>query len=195
LGTDTKPLTRAASLPLDPPPFYLEREVRLPGRGSWKRSTLVGLIVLLIFRLLLPDRYEDLPSLESLLAVSLGTVATFALVRFAAYWLVWLRVKGRFAANGGIHPAARGELPRNAFLLALITPIVIMIFGCLTVWQRTTGFETELVVAVAVIAAVSCRDLTALWRVRSFDRSHWIKVTKGGLDVLKPAVDFRHSRS
>lgn len=180
---------RVDSLPLDPPPFYLEREIRLPSSGLGISSVLPGLIILLGVRALLPGNITEIPSLFLLMVISLVVGSSYFAARFLAYWAVWLRVTRRHVPVNGIHPAARGELPRNGFLLVLLAPVCTVMPITWAALRGEAGFGPELWLAVAVMASISLRDLRAACRVLSIKSSYWIKETRFGLDVLKPVQE------
>ncbi|MFH1117732.1 MAG: hypothetical protein V1792_27750 [Pseudomonadota bacterium] len=173
------------SLPLDPPPFFLEREIRLPWKGLGVYSTCVGLAVLCGFRLFFPGIHTPLPSLISLIVVSAGSAGFYHGVRLLAYWLVWAWVLRRYPLSGGIHPAARGELPCSAFLLVLLSPCLGFVPLCAAMYGSLGGFRPELWLCAAVGAALSVKDLRAVRHLLFIDRSRWLKETVSGMDVLK----------
>jgi hypothetical protein len=176
---------RAVALPLDPPPFFLETEIRLvfPGLGLY--TTGVGLLVLTAFRSTFPGHYQPLPSLTILLVTSVVSVGFYYGVRLLSYWCVWAWVIRKHPPVGRIHPAARGELPRNAFLFVLLCPCSAFIPLCAFLYIQTGAFRPELWLAVAVAAAISIKDLRAVWHLSSIDPSRWVKETSSGMDVLK----------
>ncbi|MDQ7784894.1 MAG: hypothetical protein RDU20_18570 [Desulfomonilaceae bacterium] len=174
-----------ASLPLDPPPFFLEREIRLTFRGLGVYSTGVGIAVLLVLRAAFPGIYDPLPSLVSLLAISACSVGFYHGVRVFSYWLTWGWVIRRYPSIGGIHPAARGELPRNAFLTVLLSPSIGFVPLWVGLYWLYEGFRPEIWLCTAIWAASSMGDLRSVRHLVSVDPSRWIKDTPTGMDVLR----------
>ena len=177
---------RATDLPLDPPPFYLEGEIPWTGPGFGIQTTCVGLLVLLALWLLSPDASYPLPSLTVLLVTSVGSAGYYHAVRFVSCWVVWAWVIRSYPSMGGIHPAARGELPRNMFLLALLSPLCAFV-PLLGVCMYAGGeqFLPEIWLVVAVAAAISIRDVRAARRLLCVDSTRWVKDTARGMDILK----------
>lgn len=177
---------RSASLPLDPPPFFLEEEILVPSRGRGLYESTVGLLVLIALWLVFPEVSRPLPSLMELFAWAVGGAGFYYGMRLVTYYVVWLATLHTYPSSAGIHPAARGELPRNAFLVVLLFPIVAFVALCLVLSRFAFGFGPTAWIAAAVVAGVSLRDVRLAWNVLFLDTSRWIKKTKRGLDVLQP---------
>ncbi len=154
-------------------------------KGLGVYSTCVGLFVLCAFRLLFPGIHSPLPSLISLIVVSAGSAVFYYGIRHSSYWLAWAWVIRRYPSIGGIHPAARGELPRNAFLLVLLFPCLGFVPLCAVMYGFHEGFRPALWLCIAVGAALSVRDLRVVRHLLFIDRSRWLKETMNGMDVLK----------
>ncbi len=173
------------SLPLDPPPFFLEQEIRISFKGLSVYATCVGLLVLVVLRSIFPGAYNPLPSLIALIVTSAGSAGYYHGVRLLSYWLVWAWVIRRYPSTGGIHPAARGELPRNAFLIVLLSPCLGFVPLCAVLYGIYNGFRPELWLCIAVGAALSVGDMRAVWHLMFIDSSRWLKETTTGMDVLR----------
>ena len=173
-----------SSSPVDPPPFFLEDEIVLPSRGLALYALVVGLLILIALRLLSVVTYP-LPSLSRLMAFSVGTGLLYHSIRFVSYGIAWAAVKRSYPLSGGIHPAARGELPRNAFLLVLLLPAATFIPLCVGYVFEGKGFGPEMWLVVAVLASLSLRDITAGWNLLFCNSDTWVKAHERGLDVLK----------
>ena len=171
---------------LDPPPFFLEGEIRMGGSGFGLSALAVGVLMVVFFPVLFEDASQPLPSLSLLVVVALVAASFYFGVRFLAYWGIWLRAIGNHAYNGGIHPAARGELPRNAFLLVLLAPLASFLAVGLVIWRLGIGIRPEFWLAAAVATSISLRDLKAAWHVMQLDSECWIKEKRHGIDVLRP---------
>jgi hypothetical protein len=190
-STTNKSRARAAALglPLDPPPFFLEGEIRLSGLRLNILCSAVGLGALLALRFLLPDPVNPLPSLTILIVSSVGAATFYFGVRFVTYWAVWRKISGTYRQSGGRYLGANGELPKNAFLLVFMAPLTAFAVLCLILAGGHGGFAPDWWVAVAVVAGLAFRDLKAAWQVLLLEPSLWLKETSRGLDVLMPVAD------
>lgn len=141
--------------------------------------------MLLLLWFLMPAYPYPIPSLMVMLLASAGSAGYYYGVRFLSYWVVWAWVTRRHPSIGGIHPAARGELPRNAYLLTLLSPILAFVPLCGGLLAGGAGILPEICMAIAVAAAVSVRDLRAAMSLLSVDSSRWVKETARGMDILK----------
>jgi len=171
---------------LDPPPFFLEEEVRFRTRFMGVYPVAAGALVLAILRWVSPVGTDSLPSLLVLFISAIGATGFYWGWRLLSYWSVWAYVFRRYPTWGGINLAARGELPRNGFLLVLFAPSIAFILLCVMLVRLGLGFGPTLWMAAAVVAGISLRDLHAGWTLLFRDRSTWVKETPTGLDVLKP---------
>jgi hypothetical protein len=171
--------------PIDPPPFHPEGEVRSGIAGNCLLGLLVGTAVLLVFAKVSPQRGDPLPSPVILMAVSAVMAGFYVGVRFVAYWAVWLRTTEKYPSIRGVHPAGRGELPRNAFLVVLSAPLFACVPACALLIRFGPGFGPEAWLAIATVAATAVPDLRAARRLLAIAGSRWIKETRNGLDVLK----------
>lgn len=174
------------SRPLDPPPFFLEGEIRVEGTGFGLSALALGVLMVVSYPVLFGGADQPLPSLSLLVVVALVAASFYFGVRFLAYWGTWLRAIGRHSYNGGIHPAARGELPRNAFLVVLFAPLASFMVVGLVIWRLGLGVRPEFWLAAAMAVSISLRDLKAAWHVMRLDPECWIKETRHGIDVLRP---------
>lgn len=173
-------------LPLDPPPFYLEGEVRVGVQRGGVLGLAVGLVILLVFLALSTHASVAGASLSRLIIVS-GAAAVFYLsVRLLLFWAVWFRAVRKHRGIVGVNPAARGELPRNGYLLVSILPLVAFVVACVvgSRWVADPGPAVWL--AMAVIAGIALRDLTAAWHVMFVAPYCWVKETGSSLDILRP---------
>jgi hypothetical protein len=189
IGNKSRIRAVALGLPLDPPPFFLEGEIRLSGSRMNISCAAIGLTVLLILRFLLPDPANPLPSLSILAMSSLGAAAFYFGVRFVAYWATWRRISGTYRQTGGRYLGANGELPKNAFLVVFMAPLAAFTVLCLILVGTRGGLGPGWLVAIAVVAGLAFRDLKAAWQVLLLDPARWLKETSRGLDVLKPVAD------
>ncbi len=171
---------------LDPPPFFLESEIRVGGSGFGLTALGVGVLMVVSFPMLAGKPSQPLPSLSLLVVVALVAASFYIGVRFLTYWIIWLRAIGSHSYNDGIHPAARGELPRNAFLIVLLAPLTSFIVIALLIWRLGVDFRPEFWLAVAVAVSISLRDLKAAWHVIHVEPDRWIKETRHAIDVLRP---------
>jgi hypothetical protein len=178
----------ALGLPLDPPPFFFEGEIRLSGSYMNLSCAALGFIVLLAFRLFLPDPVRPLPSLSLLLMTSIGAAVFYFGIRFVTYWAIWRKISGNYRQKGGRYLGANGELPKNAFLAVFMAPLAA--FGVLYLILADPGgvLGPGWWVAIAVVAGIAFRDLKAAWKVLFLDQARWLKETPRGLDILKPVV-------
>ncbi len=148
----------------------------------------IGLIVLLGFRLFLPDPDRPLASLSLLMMSSVGAAVLYLSIRLVAYWAIWRKVSGNYRQKGGRYLGANGELPKNAFLLVFMVPLAAFASLYLILAGRGDGLGPGWWVAIAVVAGIAFRDLKAAWHVLFLDQARWLKETPRGLDVLKPVV-------
>ncbi len=189
IGNKSKARAVALGLPLDPPPFFLEGEIRLSGPSINISCAATGLICLLAFRIFLPSPARPLPSLSLLIMSSVGAGFFYFGMRFVTYWAIWRRISGNYRQKGGRYLGANGELPKNAFLLVFITPLAS--FAAL--YFILAGFGGEMGpgwwVAIAVVIGIAFRDMKAAWHVLFLDPARWLKETTRGLDILNPVVD------
>lgn len=172
-------------LQIDPPPFYLHAEVRR-GRSLWRLPALATGFALPAAYAVLIGASRPIPSLALLMAVSLVSASFYLGVRFFAYWAAWLRAMTAYQAVGGIHPAARGELPRNYYVFVLLAPVGAFAAAALVPALWGTGFGAEITLAAAVVVGISIRDAQSALSLLAYDSKCWIKETDSGFDVLKP---------
>jgi hypothetical protein len=185
MGTELKRVMGSVELPLAPPPFYLEREIRLSGIRTAFSGILLGFAIMALYLVVHGPLSHPLPSMWFLTLVSVLAVSACLAIRFSCYRLVWTWVSRTYPLYGSVHPAARGELPRNAYLLVLMAPTIILAATCtiLILWKIRFGPEMWLVIAVAFAACWG--DLLAARHVVRVDSDHWIMGTDTGLDVLR----------
>jgi len=176
----------ANSLRIDPPPFFLEREILFDRSRAWISTLGVGLLFLAPFLLLFDRPGGAFPSLGRLVVASFAAGTFYLGVRFLSYKGLWWAVGRAHEPVRGIHPAARGELPRNAYLIVLLAPLMAFVPGCWLIFRSNRGLGPELWLAIAVIAGSALTDLRAARHVLSMESSCWIKETPRGLDVLRP---------
>ncbi len=188
IGNKSRTRALALGLPLDPPPFLLEGEIRLSGTYMDISCAAMGVIVLLALRLFLPDPLGPLPSLSLLMMTSAGAAVFYFGIRFVTYWAIWRKISGNYRQKGGRYLGANGELPKNAFLMVFLAPSAA--FGVLYLILADPGgvLRPGWWVAIAVVAGIAFRDLKAAWHVLFLDRARWLKETSRGLDILKPVV-------
>jgi hypothetical protein len=108
-------------------------------------------------------------------------------IRFITYWAVWTHVVRTYPLVGRTHPAARGELPKRAFLFVLVIPVTASLSLCAALLHITSGLAQVLVLPIAVIAGIALRDMRALGYVLFLECSYWVRDTPAGLEVLRPA--------
>src|SRR5208283_5085871 len=94
LGNKSRARAMALGLPLDPPPFFLEGEIRLSGPYINISCATIGLTCLLAFRMFLPSPARPLPSLTLLMMSSVGAGFFYFGIRFMTYWAIWRRISG-----------------------------------------------------------------------------------------------------
>jgi hypothetical protein len=188
LGNKSRARGVALGLPLDPPPFVLEGEIRLSGSYMNVSCAAMGLIVLLAFRLFLADPVITLPSLSLLMMTSVGAAIFYFGIRFVTYWAIWRKISGNYRQKGGIYLGANGELPKNAFLMVFMAPLATFGLLFLILADPSGVLGPGWWVAIAVVAGIALRDLKAAWHVLFLDQARWLKETSRGLDILKPVV-------
>lgn len=174
------------SLPLDPPPFFLAREIRLSHSFAGLAPVLVGLLILSVYGLVFYNPCQSVQPFWRLVGVSVAAGSLYLIARFFSYWAAWLWVTRLHSVVGGIHPTARGELPRNAFLAVFILPGTVLLVACLLGTLIAQGFGPELWLAVAVVAGNVLGDLRGAWHLAFVQSTCWVKQTQAGLDVLRP---------
>lgn len=171
---------------LDPPPFFLDGEIRVGGSKSALSAVALGILILLLYPVLFDEPRQALPPMSLLLVAALVAASFYLGVRFLAYWVIWLRAIGRHSYTNGIHPAARGELPRNAFLVVLLAPLASFLLIGVLIWAIGIRLWPEFWLAVAVAFSISVADLKAALHVARLDSGCWIKENRHGIDVLRP---------
>jgi hypothetical protein len=139
-----------------------------------------------LFPWLFTNASWKVPSLAVLLTWSFGVAALYVAVRFAAYWCAWSAVIRRYPLVRGVHPAARGELPRCAFIVVVLAPLSICSAVLLVLSKGGTAFSPEIWLALAVAVGISVRDLRIARHLVFLAPDRWIKETPGGLDALRP---------
>lgn len=186
MASKVKPAGSATVNPgVAPPPFFLAGEIRLSLSFAAAFSIVLGAGVLGIFLLLFPPLDHMIPSLLSLMVVSVGSGCLYLVVRFAAYWTAWFRVSRKYPLVGTVHPAARGELPRDHFLFVLSAPTALLIPTWGVLAGKGWGATPELWLSIAVVGGIALRDLRAAWRLLFLDPACWVKETRLGLEILK----------
>ena len=147
----------------------------------------MGLGILSLFPWLFSHTSRNTPSLAMLLAWAFGAAAVYIAARLAVYWAVWTAVIRRYPLVRGVHPAARGELPRIAYIAVVLTPLALCGTVLLFLSRGDNGISPEIWLALAVVAAVSMRDLRIVLHVIFLAPDCWIKESAGGLEILRPA--------
>ncbi len=188
IGNKSRARAAALGLPLDPPPFFLEGEIRLSGSYMNVSCAATGLILLLAFRLFLPDPVRPLPSLSLLIMTAVGAAVFYFGIRFVTYWAIWRKISGNYRQKGGRYLGANGELPKNAFLMVFMAPLAAFGVLYLILADASGVLGTGWWVAISVVAGIAFRDLKAAWHVLFLDQARWLKETSRGLDILKPVV-------
>jgi hypothetical protein len=186
LGVVERPMM--TSLPLDPPPFFLEGEIRMGRARSMIAATLVGLLILLPYGLGHPQGGGTFPSLIALFLAAVAAAGAYFGVRFLVYWTQWARAIRNFPMVGGVHPAARGELPRNSFLWVLLTPSLTVFPLCLCFSLTTTNLSPAFWLAASIAAGIAFPDLMGAGQLLLVPSDRWVNETSKGLDVLKPVA-------
>ena len=185
---NTRPLRAiiGGALPLDPPPFFLEAEIHEGESRDGLLSVALGLLILGAFFVIYPEAERTPVSFAILFLVSVAAACFYAAVRLFAYWWVWVRATRRYPLIGTVHPAARGELPRNSYVVVTFAPMIAFA----AVWSVITWLVPPSTPALwlgpAVVAGIALRDARAGRRLLRLSSSYWIKRTKNGLDVLRP---------
>ncbi len=182
----SRPVVRGSSLPLDPPPFFLNGEIKLPATRCVV-DFLTGAVPILLFMALIFRGSNRSPvSLAMLFVPAVGVLAGYLVMRTASYWTVWLWTSGQYPANGGIHPTARGELPRNAYIVVLVAPAALWVPMCGLISYLASGLGPETWLVFGTGAGIALTDARIAHEVWSLDRDSWVMETKSGLDVLTP---------
>ena len=188
IGNKSGARAAALGLPLDPPPFFLEGEIRLSGSYMNASCVAMGVIVLLAFQLFLPDPVRPLPSLSLLMMTSVGAALFYFGIRFVAYWAIWRKISGNYRQKGGRCLGANGELPKNAFMVVFMSPLAAFGVLYLILADPSGALGPGWWVAIAVVTGIAFRDLRAAWHVLFLDQARWLKETSRGLDILRPVV-------
>ncbi|MFH0822538.1 MAG: hypothetical protein V2B18_07280 [Pseudomonadota bacterium] len=168
----------------EPPPFFLEGEVRIPPYINCVVSTATALIILGAFVVTAPAPSPP-PPLLRLLAVSCSSAALYGVIRSACFRFLHAARLRRSPWSFGRTPLS-GELPLPVFLTGLLTPCAIALWTAVGIWGAVFGNGSEIQISSAMIFAAALPDLRAAFHVRAFDSSCWIKETAVGLDVLRP---------
>lgn len=184
LGVVERPFVK--SLPLDPPPFFLEGEIRMGRARSTIAAILVGLLILLPYGLGYPQTGGRFPSLTALFLAAVAAAAAYFGVRFLVYWIQWARAIRKFPMVGGVHPAARGELPKNFFIWVLLTPSLTVFPLCLWFSLTATDLSPAFWLAASIAAGIAFPDLVGAGRLLLVPSDRWVNEIPDGLDVLKP---------
>lgn len=187
MSLNPRPAQDVSSLPLDPPPFILEKYVSLPVTRSALWAIGLSSVILLGYRLLFAETGGPIPSLLWLMSASISGAGLYLGIRFITYWAAWTHVVRTYPLVGRTHPAARGELPKRSFLFVLVVPVATSLSLCAALFHITSGLAQVLVLPIAVIAGIALRDMRALGHVLFLDGSYWIRDTPAGLEVLRPA--------
>lgn len=182
-------------LPLDPPPFYLMGVVRIGVPRGGVFGFAVGLAILLLFVVLNTNASEVGGSLGRLTIASAAAAIFYLGARKLIFWVVWLAALRKNQASGAVNPAARGELPRNGYLLVSVLPLVAFVIACVAGSRWVADPGPGMWLAVAVIAGIALRDLTAAWRMMFVPRYCWIKEKGSSLDILRPVRSGAHPSS
>ncbi len=170
---------------VDPPPFYLAEEIRLgPVRGTVGFVLMGGLILLLLW-FFVPIPETDSPSLTELILIAFCCACGYLSARRLCYWLAWMRAVSRHGISRGIHPAARGELPKGSFICALAAPILLCgLISPLVVHWLNWGSGPRLWLMAAVLVPLVQRDVRAAAKLVFATPQSWIKERSYGYDVL-----------
>jgi hypothetical protein len=181
-----KPVRIGRVEPLDPPPFYVEGVIRDGSIWSGLTSAAVSVGILATYAALFAGSAGVNPSLWRFILVSIGMGCLYQAVKFLSYWGAWGFTAQKYQVIGTVHPAARGELPRNWLIFVQTAPSLTVGFLCALMYALggLTGPEVWLV--AAVIAGSSLRDLRIALRLVQVNEGTWILQTKNGLDVLQP---------
>lgn len=148
-------------------------------------GTLLGLAVLLPYGLSRLHSAGSMPSLLLLFGAAAGAAGAYFGIRFLLYWIQWARAIRKFPMVGGVHPAARGELPRNSFLWVLLTPVLMVVPFCLAFSLKTSEVSPAFWLAASVGIGISLPDLVGAGQLLLVPPDRWINETRNGLDVLK----------
>jgi hypothetical protein len=172
--------------PLGPPPFYLEAEMRYS--PAWSRVFgLVAGIGLLLFYIafLLPNERANF-TLGRFMLIPLSFGCWYLTVRLVAYWGAWGFTAQKYQVIGTVHPASRGELPKNWYIFVKLAPSVALISLLVPLYLVGIVLGSEVWLAIAVIAGTVIRDCKTVWQLMRVNRGSWILQTRFGLDVLRP---------
>lgn len=172
--------------PLGPPPFYLETEIRHGSTWGSLLSLAVGLGVLLSYLALLWPSDVAYLSLGRFMLFAFSAGCWYLTVRFVSYWGSWGFAAQKYQVIGTVHPASRGELPRNWFILVRVAPSIALTLLLVLMYLVGIVCGPEVWLAIAVVSGTVLRDLKAVWRLMRVNAESWILQTKSGLDVLRP---------
>jgi hypothetical protein len=170
---------------LGPSPFHVEAQRRRPGKRLW----IIGILMAIVGGRIVYQYYRDLsfaPELTTLLAWSVSAAVIYMIIRRLAYKTIWLRVSRTYPLQGRVHPAARGELPRNHYLLALLTPGLSIIVLILAARMFSLGNTADIILFATVAGITALGDIWALTHCLAAGKDNWILETERGLDTLRP---------
>lgn len=176
------------SRPVDPLPFFPERKIRISRARSAIAATLLGLLILVPYGLGHFHSGGSIPSLTVLFVAAVAACGSYFGIRFVVYWTQWALAIRNYPLVGGVHPAARGELPRNSFLWVLLTPFLTIFPLCLGMSLNTIELSPAFWLAASVAAGIAFPDLLGAGRLLLVPSDRWVRETSNGLDVLRPVA-------
>ena len=172
--------------PLGPPPFYLETEIRYS--SSWGRvlGFAVGIALLLFYLAFqFPNEGANL-TLGRFMLIPIGFGCWYLTIRFFAYWGAWGFTAQKYQVIGTVHPASRGELPKNWYIFVKLAPSVALILLLVPLYVVGIVLGPEVWLTISVIAGTMLRDCKTVWQLMRINKGSWILQTKSRLDVLRP---------
>jgi hypothetical protein len=177
-----KPLNTEA--PLGPTPHKLQHKRRLSRIRLWAMVCAVG--VLGGAKVYWSYRAMGMAAEFTTLAFcSLAAPLFYVVVRRSIHGALWWRVSRTYPLYGRVHPAARGELPRNLYCMVFSLPfaagiglsLILLLTG---LWRQP---HMELFLTVLTITALG--DIWSLFQCLAAQSKTWIMERENGLDVLK----------
>lgn len=183
-----------------PPQFYLKGEIPLRSVHGGVKGLFLGAVSALVTALVLGgigfSRNQTGAGLAALLAIS----AIVAVCYFGIRWIGFRAAHNRARTGAGADSKSQGvdtsrELPRNAYLAALLVPAMVLPCTAGLFFAFRWLGAVELALAIGVTAALAVRDVEAAFRLLRIDKEYWIAGTTKGLDVLRPFESEPSDRS
>ena len=150
---------------------------------------LLGAFVCLVFLALLSRRMKwNRKALHTYLAAGIGVWSTMSLV----YWAAQHVSSGLISVIFGLMPLITGVmaaiwLNERVFTLPRIAGMTLGLVGLMAVFYEHLDADSHAVIAmVAILSAVTCQSISAVWVKRIGSKMHPLEVTTGALLIALP---------